>query len=542
MTFTPNVLNTIDPQNSTTTLLGANSGYFGTFSNTTGYNSVQISIRDSVNSAPCGLKVYASQDGITGPAIFSDTYYGGTNYEKIINLPSLYYKTEYTNGPTGQIGTFFLASRLSTDLNNNSQNAPPNLYSYTNDPQLDAFGKLRVTNPLTLVDLKFPGQTGGSTGFLSSSETICTRITNGIGPAGATGTLTYGNSELQVIGWTGGTFVSQSRKYCTYQPGKSLLFLASGNLNPDGNNPITATTSIGYFDDINGVYFSYSHNSSSFSASINLRSNGFLVQRLFQTDWNIDKMDGTGQSGLTLDFTKAQLFVIDLEWLSVGRVRFGFYAYGRIFYCHQIINFNGNTGPYMISPNLPIRYEIVNDSASPAALTQICSTVISEGGYSPEGRPFSVSNGAVGVNVTTSETAVLAIRGGHTGYYHQNIIPNLATYFSSSSTAYSVYRIYLIQSNSSGVIGTWLPADQNYSIVQYMLPTSFTPGILVQSGYFISKSDVSINSLTNAFSNFVQLTSDANNVADILLLTAQRVDAGGGPNSIYASIDWQEVY
>lgn len=527
----------VDSKNSTTTVLGGNSVYAGTYSSTTGYNSVQISIRTSLDSASSGLKIYSSTNGLTGQSIYSDTYFGGTNYDKLINLPDQYYRIEYTNGPTGQTGPFSLTSRLSTDLNNNSQNAPPNLYSYTNNPEVDAFGKLRVTNPFTLLDIKFPGQTTGSTGFLSSSETICTRI------IGGTGTLTYGNSQLKVTGWTGsgltGSFVSQSRKYCTYQPGKSLLFLGSGVLNPNGTNPVTAYTSIGYYDDTNGVFFS---NDSS-GVSINIRSNGSSVSKIYQTNWNIDKMDGTGQSGLTLDFTKAQLFVIDLEWLGVGRVRYGFYAYGKIFYCHQITNVNGLTGPYMISPNLPIRYEIGNTGATGASLTQICSTIISEGGYNPEGRPFSVS-GVTGVDGT--ERPILAISGqtGNNNYKNQNIIPNSITLFSPDANKSFSYNIRLYQS-SSGFTGTsWQSVNSNYSVVHYAVGTGIgilpsSGSIIVQTGYFTSKTSVSFNSLQNTFGNILQLTKDANNINDVLVITATALGTSG---DCYASIDWQEVY
>ena len=69
-------------------------------------------------------------------------------------------------------------------------------------------------------------------------------------------------------------------------------------------------------------------------------------------------MDGTGTSGYNIDFTKSQLYVIDFEWLSVGRIRFGFYIFGKIYYCHQISNFNELDEPYMKTANLPIRYEI----------------------------------------------------------------------------------------------------------------------------------------------------------------------------------------
>lgn len=100
-------------------------------------------------------------------------------------------------------------------------------------------------------------------------------------------------------------------------------------------------------------------------------------------------MDGTGISSISLNFTKAQLFVINFEWLSVGRIRFGFYLFGKINYCHQNTNLNLLTAPYMLSQNLPIRYEIITTYGETGSLVQICSTVISEGGYTPIGRSFS---------------------------------------------------------------------------------------------------------------------------------------------------------
>jgi hypothetical protein len=103
-------------------------------------------------------------------------------------------------------------------------------------------------------------------------------------------------------------------------------------------------------------------------------------------------MNGSGSSGIYLDFTKAQLFVIDMEWLSVGRVRFGFYIYGKILYCHQLTNINVLTGSYITQINLPICYSIHSSGTGTGSITQICSTVISEGGYETVGKPFSVNN------------------------------------------------------------------------------------------------------------------------------------------------------
>jgi hypothetical protein len=80
--------------------------------------------------------------------------------------------------------------------------------------------------------------------------------------------------------------------------------------------------------------------------------------RFAQSTWNIDKMDGTGASGVTLDLTKMQMLYIDYTWYGAGAIRFGFKNNrGEVIYCHRIVNNNTNTEAYMRSGNLPARYE-----------------------------------------------------------------------------------------------------------------------------------------------------------------------------------------
>ena len=77
-----------------------------------------------------------------------------------------------------------------------------------------------------------------------------------------------------------------------------------------------------------------------------------------QSQWNIDKCDGTGPSGYNIDLTKMQMFYIDYSWYGAGFVRWGFRGPdGNVIYCHKLINNNVNTEAYMRSGNLPGRYE-----------------------------------------------------------------------------------------------------------------------------------------------------------------------------------------
>jgi len=88
-----------------------------------------------------------------------------------------------------------------------------------------------------------------------------------------------------------------------------------------------------------------------------------------QSQWNIDKMDGTGPSGYILNPARMQMVYIDYTWYGAGFIRFGFRATdGNIYYCHKMPNNNTNTEAYMRSGNLPARYEAVNEPTKFARL------------------------------------------------------------------------------------------------------------------------------------------------------------------------------
>ena len=217
---------------------------------------------------------------------------------------------------------------------------------------------------------------------------------------------------------------------------------------------------------------------------------------------------------------------------------------------HQITNLNELTEPYMLNPNLPIRYELnVADSGS-ASLTQICCSVISEGGYNPIGRPFSISNDTTSITATATETAILALRGNSTlasssnnQYYHQNIVPSIINIFGTSKPNF-IFRIRLYLAPNSPTVNTWNSVDPN-SVTEYALGganiTNITnTNILIDSGYAEGKGSVIFQSLDGIFSNLIQITSNIDNVSDVFVLTAQILS--GSNADIYASINWNEAY
>lgn len=544
MTFTPQVLSQVDNNNSVVN--STDTSFNGISSITTGFNTLILTIKSTTDSTSGGIQIQFSNDNLNWVSSFTETYFSTNIFTKKYLIIQKYYRIIYTNTSSG---TFSITSRLSTDLDNSiTQNTSINVFDNNIENTMDAFGKLRVSNPVTLLDIRFPGQNQGASTFLKNNLQICNDSSGSyVG--------SYSQSKLVVNALGNGYYISQSRNYCTYQPGKSLLVLQSGILYPGNDDYITR---IGYFNNQtpissplivnNGLYFE--HDGGVYSVNV---SNNSIVTSITQNNWNIDKMDGSGHSGLTLNFANTQLFVIDLEWLGVGRIRYGFYVYGRIQYCHQIININILTSPYTSSINLPICYSIhSNSNAVNQAnnFTQICSTVISEGGYSPLGRPFSISSGTTPTSIQGGqEEPILFLRGNITNsnYKNQNIIPTLTSMICSSTNDLILYKlVFFLSGTYIGTQPTWIDVDASYSVAQYSgnLSTGYssTNGILIDQGYFYGRGTNTFSQLGDVFaSQILQLTSDINNNSDILVLTATFVSTSGSSN-VFGTIQWQELY
>ena len=114
------------------------------------------------------------------------------------------------------------------------------------------------------------------------------------------------------------------------------------------------------------MYISPSYKAATVSSARYLKMESIKVP---QSQWNIDKMDGTGPSGYVINPARMQMVYIDYTWYGAGFIRFGFRAAdGNIYYCHKMPNNNTNTEAYMRSGNLPARYEAVNEPTKFARL------------------------------------------------------------------------------------------------------------------------------------------------------------------------------
>jgi len=258
--------------------------------------------------------------------------------------------------------------------------------------QTDAFGRLRTSNPTTLFDSQ--NRYAINTKFFSNVQ--------------GTSSVTYNANQSSVllnVGTSSGDFVARESKYVfNYQPGKSLLIMSTFVFNEPKSNLVQR---VGYFGSDNGYYIQL--DGSTLSIVERSNSTGVVTNNVVtQANWNGDKLDGTGASGIVINKSASQIFYTDVEWLGVGSVRTGVVIDGKFINTHTFHHANTTPYTYITTACLPLRYEIFNNGGSTisgSTLKQICSTVLSEGGYEPKEMLFCI-NGPVAGNTLGSTTFV----------------------------------------------------------------------------------------------------------------------------------------
>ena len=388
--------------------------------------------------------------------------------------------------------------------------------------QADAFGRQRISQPYTLFDSNFR--------FSDNTKNWRERLT---GTASSTYNSDQGLMDLTIGTASGDEVVRQSSRIFPYQPGKSLLVMNTFTLAPAETN---LRQRVGYFTKDNGVYLEqddldiYMVKRSAVSGSI-------VNTSIAQADWNIDKLDGTGPSGVTLDLTKSQILWSDFEWLGVGSVRTGFVINGQFIPVHIFHHANEIEGTYITTASLSCRYELTNTgTTSGATMKQICSTVISEGGYINTGLTRSASNPITGYGLDENEdnpVISLRLRSGRTDAI---AVPREISFYGLQNTA---FKYKLIQDATiSG--GAWSYTDSASSVEYNITADSAVGGTVIFESIFKGQATVDPILLQEQFGNALQLTRDiieADSVGNTFTITVQPTTNN---DDVIASLTWQE--
>lgn len=390
---------------------------------------------------------------------------------------------------------------------------------------LDAFGRLRTSSPQTIFDSK----------YLVDANPLYWDDVQTAG-AGTTSVFSVNQASvtLAVSAATAGTRVRQTFRRFSYQPGKSQFVSFTRIL---GTPAAGITRRSGLFDEKNGIFFQ----SGPTGMALVLRSftSGVAVDTVIpQASWNRDKLDGTGPSGVTLDPSKIQIFVIDFQWLGSGTIRFCFNIAGSIIIAHEADFANTSTTVYISTPNNPLRDEIVNDgTGGVATLVAICSTVISEGGQQFTGANRGIARTTALVTLNNANLyPLVAIRLGAGKFGTEIKIRDLSVICPSAAD----FIWYLILNPT--VVGTALAfaAIANSAVEADITSTNAT----TVTGGTILRTDTASQSASGPGviapdPTDVQLGATIAGVADVLVLATQRIT--GAAETFYGTLQWRET-
>jgi hypothetical protein len=404
----------------------------------------------------------------------------------------------------------------------------------------DAFGRQRISDPFTLGDYKH--LYGLDPNFYDITFTG--------------GTITYQANQacarLTVTSSVGSRVLHQTKMYHHYMPGKSQLILSSFNF-------YTATSGIvkrtGYFDDRNGIYFEQAANGQLYWVLRTYTAGSVQEERIAQSSWNVDRCDGTGDSEFNLDIDMTQLAFMDFQWLGVGRVRVGFAHDGKNIVAHTFDGSNNKPVVYISTPNLPIRCELINSSSTTGAyFDQICSTVMSEGGYIENGVDWAVISPSLRSLAAGSSTPVMALAVAPTFRGYENRVTlrmgNINVFATGENCSWRLLKV----SSIAQLNGTWVGADAgaiNDSAAIYNTSATTLTGSYdeMDNGWITATtgqgntpttaSGPTPNAPSTAKKNYItQNISATTSEAYVVMIT----NRGAGTATVGVGIQWREIY
>lgn len=394
----------------------------------------------------------------------------------------------------------------------------------------DAFGKLRISQPETIFDSKLLHDAAPL--FWDDQEVSG-------GSTGSTYNTNQASVTLDVANTTAGKRVRQTFMRFNYQPGKSQLIMMTGVI----NDPVSGiTVEAGPVDDENGFFF-YTDGT---DVGVCLRSyaTGSAVDtKIPQSSWSLDILDGSGTSGVTADWTKTQIFFVDFEWLGVGSVRFGVIVDGIPIYVHEQHHANSIAVVYASTPSLPLRWAIENDGTGVAAdVTQICSTVIAEGGSQPTGAIFyeSTDGTAVTCSTTATEYAVIGIKLKST--HLDGIVEIVSTSLQIQSATKSIEWRLVLNPTVAGTFTYSAVTNASVEVATGATANTVSGGYKILGGFLESGNNNSGlgSGPINALENAIRVGAAIDGTVDELVLTVTP-NNGSSAVDVEGMITWREL-
>jgi len=509
--------------NSTKVLLSANDNFTGNIEDIEKYNYITINVFSDTDSSNNGLELYFSnRSDANFEKIIKYTYFSNINKEFTVQNNYKYFYVKYTNSSSDQ-SVFHLncTYKMVNDTRHKVDLNPSNI---------DTFKRIRTSE---LSNLYETNQIYNKN-TLKEDEYVF-----------GTGSISYDvNTSMNTLSVSANNdrVIRQTRVYTHYQPGKSFLIFLTGIIN-NGTNDSTTTSRIGYFDDNNGLFFEYS-NETMYVVMRSYETGSAVDTKVSQDNWNYDTLNGYGISRLNISFSDYLIYTINFSWLGAGIVEMGIYYAGTHYLLHRFRNIN-ITVPYITTPHLPGRFEIVSSGGS-GSMKEACISINSETSQELIGQIFSIGTTS-GRTVNNTEDFIMGIKLSDNS--RRNVILKTISLICTSKGNIE-YKIYLVLSPSStpitdaGVNNGFVSVNTN-SVVEYNITgTAFdnSNAILLYQGYFSTLQNIGTRQLSNT-NDPIYLTAGIGIdgfKSDYIVVTGRNI-SGTNNETINCTLNWIEI-
>lgn len=334
--------------------------------------------------------------------------------------------------------------------------------------------------------------------------------------------------------------VIETKRSVQYVVGQGHTVGASLTFGPAKAN---VTKQWGVYGPNNGFFF----RQTSAGLSIVYRSNisGSIANtEIAQTNWNLDKVDGTGPSGFNLDVTKGAIYMMEYTWHGAGRVRMGIKANKGIIYVHEFDFDNSQLYVYSRNPYQPIRTEIFNTAAAASAtefhVHSISSYIHNHIPVFPN-LVFTASRAISTVSVGSGSYApLIAIRPA----LLFNGVTNRVT---AEPFAIQIYtdgkplHVEVIANPTTMTGANWVALNTASSVQYDISASAFTGGEIISEYYVSAATDLTVGAIPGQNTSQIgayplSLSIDATS-QDVLLVVARALSGNSGT---VAAISWRE--
>ena len=302
-----------------------------------------------------------------------------------------------------------------------------------------------------------------------------------VGVGTATFNANSSNIVMQVGSTTGSKVIRQTKNVMRYIPGRgSTLTFAIRLEQPQ----VGIRRRFGLFDENDGVYFE--DNGGTYSYVIRSSTSGITTEtRVTRENWNGEKFDGNGYTGVTADPTKQQMISFNYEWYGAGTVDVAWLMKGETIKSHTFDNSNTNDKVWCSTPFLPIRVEIENITgvAGTHYLYQGSNSLLQEGEPEKLGTLLSITNPITGTTMASANTfyPIISIRLKSNELSAVMLLRSLQAATNDNTNVY-----WKLIENATLTGGTWVDHPDPNSFIQYNITqTGVSGGTTLLNGFVV---------------------------------------------------------